>query len=134
MARKKSPTLTEAELRLMEVVWARGEVTVADVVEALEKREALAYSTVLTTMRILEQKGYLAHRQEGRAFVYRALVDRGEARRSAVRHLLKSFFDGSPEQLVLNVIDDEKLDLAELERLRGLVESPNPPKKGGRRG
>ena len=134
MARKKSPTLTEAELRLMEVVWARGEVTVADVVEALEKREALAYSTVLTTMRILEQKGYLAHRQEGRAFVYRALVDRGEARRSAVRHLLKSFFDGSPEQLVLNVIDDEKLDLAELERLRGIVEAPAPDKKGGRRG
>ena len=133
MARKKSPTLTEAELRLMEVVWERGEATVADVVAALEQREGLAYSTVLTTMRILEQKGYLAHRQEGRAFVYRALVDRSQARRSAVRHLLASFFDGSPEQLVLNVIDEEKLDMAELERLRRIVDAGDRP-KGGRRG
>ena len=133
MARKKSPTLTEAELRLMEVVWERGEATVADVVAALEQREGLAYSTVLTTMRILEQKGYLAHRQEGRAFVYRALVDRSQARRSAVRHLLASFFDGSPEQLVLNVIDEEKLDMAELERLSRIVDAGNRP-KGGRRG
>jgi predicted transcriptional regulator len=133
VARKKSPTLTEAELRLMEVVWERGEATVADVVAALEQREGLAYSTVLTTMRILEQKGYLAHRQEGRAFVYRALVDRSQARRSAVRHLLASFFDGSPEQLVLNVIDEEKLDMAELERLSRLVEA-NDRNRGGRRG
>jgi predicted transcriptional regulator len=133
VARKKSPTLTEAELRLMEVVWERGEATVADVVAALEQREGLAYSTVLTTMRILEQKGYLAHRQEGRAFVYRALVDRSQARRSAVRHLLASFFDGSPEQLVLNVIDEEKLDMAELERLSRIVDAGNRP-KGGRRG
>ena len=134
MARKKSPTLTEAELRLMEVVWERGEATVADVVAAGAEREPLAYSTVLTTMRILEQKGYLAHRQEGRAFVYRPVVDRGQARRSAVRHLLSSFFDGSPEMLVLNVIDEERIDLAELERLRGLVDAGDPkPKKGGRK-
>jgi predicted transcriptional regulator len=133
VARKKSPTLTEAELRLMEVVWERGEATVADVVAALPKREALAYSTVLTTMRILEQKGYLAHRQEGRAFVYWPIVDRSQARRSAVRHLLASFFDGSPEQLVLNVIDEEKLDMAELERLSRLVDASDR-NRGGRRG
>ena len=131
MPRKKSPTLTEAELRLMEILWAKGEATVADAVAAIPKREALAYSTVLTTMRILEQKGYVAHRQEGRAFVYRPVVDRGEARRSAVKHLLSRFFDNSPELLVLNVIDEERLDMAELERLRKLVDAP---KKGGRRG
>jgi predicted transcriptional regulator len=132
VARKKSPTLTEAELRLMDVVWERGEATVADVVEAVAGREPLAYSTVLTTLRILEQKGYLAHRQAGRAFVYRPVVDRGEARRSAVRHLLKSFFDGSPELLVLNVIDEERLDMGELERLRGIVDAGDQQKGGGR--
>jgi len=134
--RKKSPTLTEAELRLMEILWARGEATVADAVAAIPKREALAYSTVLTTMRILEQKGYITHRQEGRAFVYRPVVDRGEARRSAVKHLLSRFFDNSPELLVLNVIDEERLDMAELERLRKLVDASgdDAPKKGGRRG
>jgi predicted transcriptional regulator len=133
VARKKSPTLTEAELRLMEIIWEQGEATVASVVEALAASEPLAYSTVLTTMRILEQKGYLAHRQEGRAFVYHPIVGRGEARRSAVRHLLKSFFDGSPEMLVLNVIDEERLDMGELERLRGLVDEADD-RKGGRRG
>lgn len=122
MPRKKSATLTEAELRLMEIIWKKGEATVADVVEAIPKREALAYSTVLTTMRILEQKGYLTHRQEGRAFVYTPVVDRGEARRTAVRHLVRRFFDGSPEQLVLNVMENEKLDIAEIERLRRLVD------------
>ena len=131
MPRKKSATLTEAELRLMEILWARGEATVADAVAAIPKREALAYSSVLTTMRILEQKGYITHRQEGRAFVYRPVVDRKEARRSAVKHLLSRFFDDSPELLVLNVIDEERLDMAELERLRKLVDAP---KKGGRRG
>jgi predicted transcriptional regulator len=128
--------LTEAELRLMEILWSRGEATVADVVAAIPKRQALAYSSVLTTMRILEQKGYIAHRQEGRAFVYRPLVDRGEARRNAVKHLLSRFFDGSPEQLVLNVIEQEKLDMAELERLRKVVDASGdaPSKKGGRNG
>lgn len=135
MPRTKSPTLTEAELRLMEILWTRGESTVADVVAALPKRATLHYSSVLTTMRILEQKGYVAHRQEGRAFVYRPVVDRSEARRSAVKHLLSRFFDGSPELLVLNVIDEERIDLAELERLRSVVDAPaEAPKKGTRRG
>jgi predicted transcriptional regulator len=139
--RKKSSTLTEAEHRLMDILWERGEATVADIVEAIPKAEPLAYSSVLTTMRILEQKGYVAHRQEGRAFVYRPVVDRGEARRSAVRHLVRRFFDDSPEKLVLNVIEHERLDLAEIERLRRLVDegdaAPPPPaarKKGGKRG
>lgn len=132
MGRKKSPTLTEAELRLMEIVWEQGEATVASVVEAVSGSEPLAYSTVLTTMRILEQKGYLAHRQEGRAFVYQPVVGRGEARRSAVRHLLKSFFDGSPEMLVLNVIAEERLDMGELERLRSLVDEADESKGGSR--
>ncbi len=134
MPRKKSPTLTEAELRLMDILWDRGESTVADVVAAIPKRQALHYSTVLTTMRILEQKGYIAHRQEGRAFVYRPVVDRTDARRSAVKHLLSRFFDDSPELLVLNVIQEEHLDIAELERLRSLVEAPATPsrKRGSR--
>ena len=122
MARTRSKTLTEAELRLMRVLWDRGEGTVADVVAALPKRQALAYSTVLTTLRILEQKGYVTHSQEGRAFVYRPLVDRDAARRSAVRHIVSRFFDGSPELLVLNVLEHEKIDAAELERLKRLIE------------
>ena len=81
MARRKSPTLTEVELELMDVLWDRGEATVADIVEALPE-ERLAYSSVLTMMRILEQKGYVTHEKEGRAFIYRALIRKSTRARS----------------------------------------------------
>ena len=99
MARKKSLNLTEAELRLMDVVWQKGSATVAEVADALPKQLGLAYNTVLTTMRILEDKGYLKHSKpkEGRAFVYKPVVSRQDASRSAVRHLLSRFFGNSKE-------------------------------------
>ena len=122
MARKKSPTLTEAELRLMEVLWDRGEATVGDVVEAFTLTQSLAYSTVLTTMRILEQKGYIRHRKEGRAFIYAPVVDRNTARLSAVRYLMSRFFNNSPESLVLNILENEQLDSRELQRLKDMIE------------
>lgn len=122
MARKKSPTLTDAELRLMEILWEMGEGTVGEVVDALPKRLSLAYSTVLTTLRILEQKGYLRHGLRGRAFVYKPAVDRGEAQRSAIAFVLTRFFQNSPELLVVNVLEHEKLDPEELARLRKMIE------------
>lgn len=123
MARKRSPHLTEAELRLMDVVWEKGSATVAEVAEALPKELGLAYNTVLTTLRILEEKGYLAHTksEEGRAFVYQALVGRDEAGRTAVRYLVSRFFRNSPELLVLNLLQDEDLSAREISRIRGLL-------------
>ncbi len=118
MARKKSVNLTDAELRLMEVVWQRGESTVADVAESVPQ---LAYSTVLTTLRILEEKGYLTHTKQGRAFVYAPVVDRTEASRNAVRHLLNRFFGNRPDLLVLNMMEDEAISSGELERLKKLI-------------
>jgi predicted transcriptional regulator len=102
----------------MEVLWDRGEATVSDVVEALPKKIPLAYSTVLTTLRILENKGYLKHVKEGRAFIYKPLVGRDQAREKAVTHLLRRFFEGSPERLMLNLVEHRKVGPAELERLR----------------
>jgi predicted transcriptional regulator len=116
--RKTSAVLTDAELRIMNVLWERGEATVADVVKALARRKPLAYNSVLTTTRILEKKGYVAHRQEGRAFVYRPVVDRDAVRRSTIKHVLSRLFDDSPELLVLNVLESESLDAGEIERLR----------------
>ncbi len=121
MARKKSPTLTEAELRLMSVLWERGKATVGEVVEALQTEPPLAYSTVLTTLRILEQKGYVRHTKEGRAFSYEPTVDRQQASSSALRHLISRFFDNSPELLVLNVLKHEDIDANALERLKAMV-------------
>ena len=123
MARKKSPNLTEGELRLMEVVWEKGEATVADVADALPKQLGLAYNTVLTTMRILEEKGYLRHSKskEGRAFLYKPVVTRQEASRGAVRHLLRRFFGNSAEALVLNLVESEDLSENERSRIRALL-------------
>lgn len=121
MARKKSLTLTEAELPIMEVLWDKGVATVGEVAEGLSKDRAVAYNTVLTLMRILERKGYVQHTKDGRAFVYQPVVDRGEASRTAVRQLLNRFFNDSPELLVLNLLHDEAMDEQEIERLRGLI-------------
>ncbi len=82
----------------------------------------LAYSTVLTTLRILENKGYLRHTTNGRAFVYEPIVARHQARENAVSHLLKRFFEGSPELLMLNLIESKKIDAKELKRLRKRIE------------
>jgi predicted transcriptional regulator len=112
----------------MDVIWEKGSATVAEVAEALPQDLNLAYNTVLTTLRILEKKGYLKHvkAKEGRAFVYRPVVSRDDASRSALRHLLHRFFGNSAEALVLNLLDDERLSEAELERIRvRLKEEPN---------
>ena len=120
MARKKSLHLTDAELRLMEVVWDKGTATVSDVVENVESPAPLAYSTVLTTLRILENKGYVRHRKDGRAFVYRPVVKRDKAQDKAITHLLRRFFGDSAELLVLNLLET-KVSSDELKRLRRLI-------------
>ena len=121
MPPKKSNTLTEAELRLMKILWRRGESAVNDLVTAIPDGEALAYNSVLTTIRILEQKGYVEHRQEGRAFVYRACVAEREASRSEVRHVLSRFFGNSRERLLLSLLGDEEISPEELERLKEAI-------------
>lgn len=123
MPRKKSLNLTEAELRLMDIVWDKGAATVGEVAAALPGEPALAYNTVLTTLRILEQKGYVQHTKprEGRAFVYRAVVGRKQASRNALRHVVRRFFANSPELLVLNLIDDGDLSPQALRKIRNLL-------------
>jgi BlaI family transcriptional regulator, penicillinase repressor len=117
----KSATLTEAELRLMDVLWEKGPSTVQQVLETLPKKPALAYNSVLTTIRILEKKGYLKHVKDGRAHVYRPVVEREEATRSEISHLAHRFFKNSHELLALNILQEEGIDQEELSRLRQLL-------------
>jgi predicted transcriptional regulator len=128
LARKKSLNLTEAEQRLMEVLWEKGAATVAQVAEALPKKLDLAYNTVLTTLRILEDKGYVRHTKpnDGRKFLYTPVVSRAQASHSALRHLLSRFFGNSAQALVLNLLEDEKLSDAERERIRHLLKEAKP--------
>lgn len=122
MARHSSPALTDAEARVMAVMWGHDAATVADVVTALRKKHPVTYSTAQTILRILERKGYVAHEKIARAFVYRAVVDERQARRRAWRHLVNRLFEGSPSLLVLNVLDDDDLPPEELERLKKLID------------
>jgi predicted transcriptional regulator len=125
MPPKRSITLTEAELRLMRLLWLRGESAVSDLVQALPEAAPLAYTTVLTTVRILEKKGYVTHRQEGRAFLYSPCVAEHEASRSEVRHVLQRFFGNSRERLLLSLLGDADITPEELDRLkRAIAEAP----------
>ncbi len=122
MPPKASATLTEAELRLMNVLWDKGAATVQQVLDSLPQEPPLAYNSVLTTIRILERKGYVRHVTDGRAHVYAPVVGRKEASRFEVKHLLNRFFKNSHELLVLNLIEDDTIDKDELKRLRELLQ------------
>ncbi len=121
MPPKRSNTLTEAELRIMRILWGRGESLVSELVSALPASAPLAYTSVLTTVRILEQKGYVRHRQEGRAFLYSPCVAENEASRSAVHHVLNRFFENSRERLMLSLLGDGEITLDELQRLKEAI-------------
>ncbi len=122
MARSRSLTLTEAELRIMNVLWDKGPATVHEVLQALPPKPSLAYNSVLTIIRILETKGYVKHVKDGRAHVYAPKIDRKDATRFEVRHLVSRFFGNSHEQLVLNILEEASIDAEELARVRQLLE------------
>ncbi len=121
MARRPSVPLTDAEARLMAVLWAKQSATVAEVVAGIGSDHPATYSTVQTLLRILETKGYVTHEKVGRAFLYQPLVDARQARVRALRHLAARLFEGSPSLLVLNVLQDDRIDSVELERLKKLI-------------
>ena len=122
MPPKQSETLTEAELRVMNVLWERGTGTVQQVLDSISQKPALAYNSVLTTIRILERKGYLKHIKDGRAHVYAPVVRQQEATRSEIRHLVSRFFKNSHEDLVLNILEDQGIEPEELNRLRKMLD------------
>lgn len=124
MARKKSETLTEVEQSLMEVLWKAKSGTVSEVLAALPRR--VAFNTVQTTLRILEQKGYVGHHEEGRAFRYYPAIDRSKVSTGATHQLVRRFFGGSPAALALSLIKTESLSQQELQSIRALIEREAP--------
>lgn len=120
MARPKEIEFTDRELDVMNVLWEIGPATVQEVREQL--RDRLAYTTVLTMLRILEEKGHVRHREEGRAYRYQPLVERSQAAESALRRLLRRVYEGSPERLLTHLVADDRLSGADLRRLRRLLD------------
>jgi predicted transcriptional regulator len=118
---RQSETLTEAELRIMNVLWVKGSGTVQQVLDSITEKPPLAYNSVLTTIRVLEKKGYLEHLKDGRAHVFTPLVAKKDATRSEIRHLVSRFFKDSHEQLVLNLLEDQGIEPEEIGRLRQML-------------
>ena len=134
MPPRQSGTLTEAELRIMNVLWVKGSGTVQQVLDNIAEKPPLAYNSVLTTIRVLERKGYLKHLKDGRAHVYTPVVGQQEATRSEIRHLVSRFFKNSEEQLVLNLLEDQGLEAEEIGRLREMLTQKDTSQKVTNRG
>lgn len=132
MPPRQSGTLTEAELRIMNVLWGKGSGTVQQVLDSIDEKPVLAYNSILTTIRVLERKGYLKHLKDGRAHVYTPLVGRKEATRSEIRHLVSRFFANSHEQLVLNILEEQGIEVDEVTRLRDMLVQKDPVGKAGK--
>lgn len=130
MTRRASDSLTGREAQLMEVLWNLGSATAEQVREALPDRPH--DSTVRTLLRVLESKGYVTHEGQGRAYTYRAAIDRSKAQRTALRSLMGRLFGGSAEALVLRLIEDEQLTPGQLDELRQAVPTRRTKPRTGR--
>ena len=119
----ESIILTRQELQIMKVIWELGAATVKDVCGIMSKSKPVAYTTILTLMGILEEKGALTHTRVGRAFLFRPLLSRRQATRNHLRDVITRFFDGKPERLIEEVIENEDLNSEQFEAVRNLLES-----------
>jgi BlaI family transcriptional regulator, penicillinase repressor len=129
---RQSETLTQAELRIMNVLWGKGSATVQQVLDSITEKHVLAYNSVLTTIRVLEKKGYLKHLKDGRAHVYTPLVGQKDATRFEIGHLVSRFFRDSREQLVLNLLEDQGIGQEEIARLRAMLVRKDASRKEGK--
>jgi BlaI family transcriptional regulator, penicillinase repressor len=118
----KNRPLTEQELEIMKVIWETGPATVRDVYEKLLERRTLAYTTVMTMMNILEGKGHLVRRPEGRAYVYEPAQGKGQVLSSMVSEFVERVFDGAAEPLVLSLVRDRKLSKKELQEIARMID------------
>ncbi|MBL4603929.1 MAG: BlaI/MecI/CopY family transcriptional regulator [Emcibacteraceae bacterium] len=131
MARQPSQKLTDAENRIMEILWKKGEASVHDVMDASPSENKLAYTTVQTFLGIMKDKGFVETRKEGRAFLYRPLISRGEARTQALKHLISSAFGGSPTALAQHLLKDSDIDADEISVLEQAIETAIARKERG---
>jgi BlaI family transcriptional regulator, penicillinase repressor len=115
--------LTRQELQIMKVVWDKGVATVKEVCDAMSQTKVTAYTTILTLMGILEEKGALVHTRSGRAYVYKPVLSREQATRNQVHDVLTRFFDGNPEKMLVSVLESEVKEPGQVETVKNLLES-----------
>jgi predicted transcriptional regulator len=125
----RKPVLTVQELEIMKVIWRSGTSTVRDVYEALLADRKIAYTTVMTMMNILEQKGYLKKSQKDRAFTYQATRPQKQVIRGMVREFVDRVFNGSAEPLLLHLLEDKRVSEQDLDEIRSLLRANSEGKK-----
>ena len=138
---RQAPVPTSGELGLLKILWRLGEGTIEDVLQASDENPSPNYKTVQSLLRIMENKKIVSHRLLGRAFVYRPRVRQDEVNRLSIRSLLQRHFEGSRSELLLNLLDDEHIEAAELKELGELIrhrrqamKSPRQRRNPGRKG
>jgi predicted transcriptional regulator len=128
-----NPQPTERELEALKILWERGESTVRDVCDALNERGAdLAYTTVLSLLQVMEQKGIVAHRRDGKAYVYAPCIDRGKTFRQLAGGFLDRVFDGAVDEYLVHALESRKLSSRELAELEAMIAraKARAPKRG----
>jgi predicted transcriptional regulator len=125
--RPRSRTLTGQELQIMKIVWELESATVRDVYEALLERRRIAYTTVMTMMNILEEKGYLKKRLQERAYVYQARLPKNQVIKAMVRDFVDRVFNGSAEPLLVHLVKDRRLSEKDLEEISRLIRESGGP-------
>jgi predicted transcriptional regulator len=122
MARKKTPTLTDGEMKIMKIIWQLGEASVSDVVKRQDNKNKIAYNTILTMMRIMERKGYISHKKKGKAHIFMPTISTSQARIKAIKHMVDSFFNGSPELLVQSLVENKNISIDDIDRIKKMID------------
>jgi predicted transcriptional regulator len=131
--RRAKPVLTDQELEIMKVIWELGAATVRDVYEALLDRRKIAYTTVMTMMKILEQKGHLRRKLDDRAYVYQPTRPKQQVVRSMVREFVDRVFNGSAQPLLLHLLEDQNLTRKDLDEIARMIPKGAPSRKGDKK-
>ncbi|MBX3710265.1 MAG: BlaI/MecI/CopY family transcriptional regulator [Gammaproteobacteria bacterium] len=121
MPRPRQPGLTENELEVMQILWAQAPLTVSDLLNYIQRKPAPAYTSLLTLVQTMEKKGYIKHQKSGKAFSYKPVLKQEKFLISEVKRIAKRLLGGSPGKLVLNLVENEKLNQAEVEALKKLL-------------
>jgi len=119
--RRKNPTLTDQELEIMKIVWQLGRATVRDVYETMLARRRIAYTTVMTMMKIMEEKQHLKRALDGRAYVYEATRPKKQMIREMVSEFINRVFNGSAEPLLAHLVEDKRLSDSELKQIAKMI-------------
>jgi BlaI family transcriptional regulator, penicillinase repressor len=123
--RPRSSVLTDHELELMRIIWERGEATVRDVYQDLLRRRRIAYTTVMTTLKTLEQKGYLKSSQQDRAFLYRSTQPKAKVMKDLVRNFIDRVFEGSAQPLLVHLLSERHISESDIAHIGRLLKEGN---------